>query len=100
MNKECNVAGRNGLSERFGSFARPRLTVDVEKYQAMLDDSELTEEQKRQVLEDLWSIIVSFVELGFQMHPVQEVCGKDSLADVEAAKPAFDAVSLDYTKLE
>lgn len=100
MKDNFDVAGRKGLSERFGSLAKPTLTVDVDKYQAMLDDSELTEEQKRRVLEDLWSIIVSFVELGFQVHPVQEVCGKGSLADVEAAKPAFDAVSSDYPKLE
>lgn len=100
MKDNFDVAGRKGLSERFGSLAKPTLTVDVDKYQAMLDDSELTEEQKRRVLEDLWSIIVSFVELGFQVHPVQEVCGKDSLADVEAAKPALDAVSSDYPKLE
>lgn len=66
----------------------------------MLDDSDLTEEQKRRVLEDLWSIIVNFVELGFQVHPVQEVCGKDDLADGGAAKPAFDAVSSDCPKLE
>jgi len=96
MKDEYDVAGRNGLSERFGSFARPTLTVDVEKYQTMLDDSDLTEEQKRRVLEELWSIIVNFVELGFEVHPLQEVCGKSESADTERAKDAFDAVNFKH----
>lgn len=52
------------------------LQVDVERYQAYLDDPEMTDEERRQVIEALWVIVSCFVELGFQVHPSQQVCGK------------------------
>ncbi|MEM6889963.1 MAG: hypothetical protein AAF636_17765 [Pseudomonadota bacterium] len=60
------------------------LKVDVERYQHLLDDPALSEEQKNQIIEALWSIIVNFVELGFGVHPVQEACGQGSCEDGEA----------------
>lgn len=60
-----------------------RLQVDVERYQAHLDDPEMTDEERRQVIEALWVIVSCFVELGFQVHPTQQVCGKvDNALDV------------------
>lgn len=59
-----------------------RLTIDVAKYDAYLADADLTEVERRQVLEALWSIIVAFVDLGFEVHPAQ-TCG-------QAAKPVTD----------
>ena len=63
--------------------SRRRLEIDVEKYQALLDDPSLTEDQKRQLIEALWSIIVAFVDLGFGVHPMQQVierqgCGQNA----------------------
>jgi len=57
--------------------------VDVERYQHLLDDPALSEEQKQQIIEALWSIIVNFVELGFGVHPVQEACGQGARVDGE-----------------
>ncbi|MEE9453112.1 MAG: hypothetical protein V3V13_01850 [Paracoccaceae bacterium] len=51
--------------------------VDVEKYQHLLDDSGMNNAQKREVLEALWSMIVAFVDLGFGVHPMQEICGQE-----------------------
>ncbi|MEO0613723.1 MAG: hypothetical protein AAFY83_10445 [Pseudomonadota bacterium] len=50
--------------------------LDIEKYISQVEDFDLTEQQKREFLETLWAIMVSFVDLGFGIHPVQEVCGK------------------------
>ncbi len=60
--------------------------VDVEKYQHLLDDSGMSEAQKREVLEALWSMIVAFVDLGFGVHPVQESCGKVLKGETEPAQ--------------
>jgi hypothetical protein len=95
MKDEIFNADRNDLSYTFGASAKSTLTVDVEKYQAMLDGSGLTEEEKKQVLEALWSIIVNFVELGFEVHPLQEVCGKNLAVERQCAKGAFDEVNLE-----
>ena len=53
--------------------SRPTLTVDWDRYGEMLEDADLTEVQKREFLETLWTIIVGFVDLGFGIHPVQQV---------------------------
>ena len=64
------------------------ITVDYEKYAHFLDDSELTEQQKQEFLQTLWNIIVEFVSLGFDVHPLQQAknaCGKP---EEIASKPA------------
>ena len=56
--------------------SRPAITVDYERYAHFLEDADLTEDQKREFLQALWSIIVNFVDLGFGVHPLQQACGK------------------------
>lgn len=70
-------AERGTLGLRFDASAKPLVTVDVEKYQSYLNDTDMTPEQKEAFLQDLWAIVVSFVELGFGVHPLQEVCGQN-----------------------
>lgn len=53
--------------------SRPALTFDAQEYCHFLADCDWTEEQKREFIEALWQIIVSFVDLGFDLHPVQQV---------------------------
>lgn len=55
------------------------VTVDYERYEHFLEDTDLSETQKREFLEALWRIVVGFVDLGYGVHPVQsvrETCGK------------------------
>ena len=55
----------------------------------------MTDAQKEEFLQALWSIIVNFVELGFGVHPLQEVCGQNSrLCDLSASN-AFNEVILE-----
>ena len=58
---------------------KPTITFDYDLYARYLEDADLTENQKREFLEALWSIICEFVALGFNVHPLQqaqEPCGK------------------------
>lgn len=48
------------------------LTIDYELYGKALDNCDLSDEQKRAFIETLWSVIVSFVDLGFGVHPLQQ----------------------------
>lgn len=61
----------------------PSLSVDWEFYAAMLEDSDIPLDQQRELIETLWSIVVTFVDLGFDLHPVQQICGEgeDPLSD-------------------
>lgn len=52
--------------------SRPTLSIDVKLYQHYLDDFDMTEAQKKELLEMLWSIVCEFVLLGFDVHPVQQ----------------------------
>ena len=51
---------------------RPTLTVDWETCGKMLEESDITEDQKREFIETLWSIVENFVDLGFGIHPLQQ----------------------------
>ncbi|MFQ6549894.1 hypothetical protein AADZ90_018260 [Aestuariibius sp. 2305UL40-4] len=55
----------------------PKLTIDWDAYLPFLEDEAIPEEQKRALIETLWSIVVTFVDLGFGIEPAQEICGQD-----------------------
>jgi len=69
----------------------PTLHVDIAKYQCFLDDPNLTPSEKEEFLRIMWEIIVNFVELGYGVHPLQELfvpaSAKDggSLVETEVA---------------
>lgn len=71
---------------------RPVVTFDVGRYEHFLEDQGLSAEQKRAMLEALWSIIVSFVDLGFGVHPVQQACGQNDDEDSENSGGVLDEV--------
>ncbi|MBT8154034.1 hypothetical protein KMP13_09000 [Epibacterium ulvae] len=79
--------------------APPRLSIDWDAYMPFFEDEGITDAQKREMIEALWSIMVSFVDLGFGVHPIQQACGQDiSLAQL----PVADVLNLDgiTTELE
>lgn len=80
------------LSERFDTSSKPMIAVDVEKYQAYLDGSDMTDTEKEVFLQSLWQIIVGFVELGFGVHPVQAARGKRGPSEIEFAASGEDVV--------
>lgn len=61
-----------------------RVEVDVAAYEHFLEGADLTEDEKREIIEALWSIIVSFVDLGFGVHPVQQI---DAAGDKTCTDP-------------
>lgn len=67
------------MKDEFSSGYVPKRVVEIDtaKYQKYLDDPALSDDQKEEIIEALWSIITAFVDLGFGVHPMQEVCGKD-----------------------
>jgi len=70
---------------------RPSLTVDWEVYAAMLEDSDMPLEQQKELIETLWSIVVNFVDLGYEIKPSSETCGEgQEVMDQDSA----DLVSL------
>lgn len=56
---------------------RPSVAIDWEQCLRLLEDSDMTDAQKREFIETVWSIVTAFVDLGFDLHPVQQACGQD-----------------------
>lgn len=57
--------------------------IDTSKYEALLANADISDDDKRELIEALWSIVSSFVKLGFGVHPVQLAmrerdCGQDA----------------------
>lgn len=70
----------------------PRLTIDWQAYLPLLEDSDIPEADKRELIETLWSIVVLFVDLGFETDTTPQSCGKRSVTPTGAP---LDLVSLD-----
>lgn len=64
-------------SEQTTDPPRRALTLDLDRYQSRLDEFDLPPEQHEDYLRLLWTIMVSFVELGFKPTP-EEPCGQPS----------------------
>ena len=66
--------------------APPTLTIDWELYGKYLDESDLSDAEKRKFLETIWAMVVSAIDLGFGVHPVQQAAGNICEQQVEIAK--------------
>lgn len=76
---------------------RRTLSLDVKKYQAMLDAPHLSETERSQLLEAIWLLVVSFVDLGFEVKPAENTCGQDSDGSERPAADSLDVVELEPT---
>jgi hypothetical protein len=45
----------------------PSVSIDVKRFQRMIDDPNLSEEEKREVVLALWSLLITFVDLKFTL---------------------------------
>jgi hypothetical protein len=99
MDDGMNItAGHEDLKTKFDATAKRMIKVDVDRYQSYLDGTNLTAGQKEQFIQDMWLVMMSFVELGFEVHPVQEVCGKDAESTTQCANGAFDRLQSGKSK--
>ena len=72
------------MEENTGNTANavkfPPFIIDWDLYASYLEESDLSDNEKCVFIETLWSIVTSFVDLGFGVHPAQQVspneCGQ------------------------
>jgi len=76
------------------------LTLDVDYYQSYLDDMDIPEDKKKELIDTLWQIVVSFVDLGFGIHPLQQASNnEETKLHPAVAKMITDAANEDLSKL-
>lgn len=56
--------------------SEPSVEIDFEAYLPYLEDEDIPDDQKMEMIEMLFAIMRSFCDLGFGIHPVQHDCGK------------------------
>jgi len=56
----------------------PSIHIEWERYEAYLEDGDMSEEDKRVFIETLWNIMLTFVDLGFGLDPTSRVCEKET----------------------
>jgi hypothetical protein len=82
----------------FSDFRR-EYVFDYALYESYLADSGLSDAEKQEFLNALWAIIVSFVDLGFGVHPLQQAnpnCGQElNLGDLIKNDPSTVLLSDD-----
>ena len=54
------------------SAPRRRVDIDVDYYQAAIDDPANSEDRKRELIAIIGEIVVHFIDMGFEVHPVQQ----------------------------
>jgi hypothetical protein len=72
--------GRNHMTEK---PKKPALTIDYTAYEHFLENSDASDEEKRELLETLWNVICEFVAIGFNVHPVQQAMQDKNSGQVE-----------------
>ena len=62
----------DGSSSSVEASSLPTLKLDPEEFKALIEEYDLNEDQQQEYLEILWQIVVTFVDLGFGIEPVQQ----------------------------
>lgn len=87
------------MTEKTKQSEKPTIWVDVEKYDHLLDHSEMSEEERAAFLQEVWNLIVALVDFGFGVHPVQRGCGQVRLNCSETRADGADRVYSEYGTL-
>ena len=74
--KEIHEAKETATFPLTGASRPKTLSLDTALFQHHLDCSGMSEAEKTEYLQIIWSIIVQFVDLGYGIHPVQQSCGQ------------------------
>ncbi len=70
---------------------------NIEKYLPMLNDMDLTREQKIELIHDLWHIMQNFVDRAFGAHPLQQCRDKKEFSDLHDSNKCIDSISSPQT---
>ena len=86
------------LRTEFEKKAAPTLTVDWQLYAEFLEDSDMTDAEKREVIETLWTIVVGFIDLGFDVRSPDQACGQVSEDGLEPGSDVIPSIVQDWTE--
>ena len=71
----------------FGKDGTRDVQIDLAKFQVWLDDTDIPEEQRAEVVQATWTFVVSFVALGYGVSPLEQACGQLSEIEDQSGNP-------------
>ena len=80
------------------AIPRRALRLDAEKYDRMLDASVISEGQRRAFIEAMWSVVVAFVDFGYDIQPF-ESCGQSDESASTSPEPDCDLVEYIHSEM-
>lgn len=78
----------------------PKLEIDYELFNKEIENTNLTDEQKREYLQIVWSFVVDCVDMGFGIHPVQQACEQKLVSDKLLTSSFQNVVNSDHPKIK
>lgn len=86
FNQSASATGQDIASSRSTLSIAPVMTIDWKMYESYLQESDWSDDQKREFVETIWQIVVMFVDLGFgiesgQLAQREALKGKPAAAD-------------------
>lgn len=75
----------------------PALRFDPEEFMHFVRHENLTDDEARALLREIWKIVVAFVDLGFNLHPIQQAMDNSAFDDA-ADSPAVISSREDFSE--
>lgn len=83
MKKDFDKTGPSTAQSDFkpALSGQKTLLVDVDYYQAIIDDPEVSDTYKRDLIAIIGSIVIQFIDIGVGVHPVQQAMQEKAAQD-------------------
>lgn len=91
------MSNKPGDQQKQQPVTRRALTLDAEKYQKMLDSPDMTQDQKSELIEALWTFVTAFMDLNYEVRFLN-TCGKDGRVASKSAKTAHRMLPSAYSQ--
>ncbi|MFV1463226.1 hypothetical protein VW098_12225 [Phaeobacter sp. JH57H2] len=76
--EDSDVFRRAGASEAPGEAALsdagkyPALSINLDKYQSLIDSPDLSNEERREVVLSIWSMLMTLIDMGIDLGEIVE----------------------------
>ncbi len=67
------------------------MPLDINKYRHFLNDTDVSEQRKSEFIQDVWTILESFVDQAFGLHPVQQCHEHKKNTDLQGVPESLES---------
>ncbi|GJL67676.1 MAG: hypothetical protein NPIRA06_03110 [Nitrospirales bacterium] len=67
------------------------MSLDIQKYTRFVEGFDLTDKQKRELIQTVWQIMEGFADRGWGIHPLQQGRGKEKNRDCQGKNGSIES---------